>query len=573
MTTSTDVITLSVVWTRLVEVCEEMGAGLRKTAFSPAIREAEDCGVGLFDRRGRLLAQGVFTPGQVGSMPFALRHALDAYPAETLRPGDGIVLNDPYMGNGHLPDVFCFTPVYRDEELVGYAGSCAHHMDVGGAAPGSQATVGIVDMHQEGIRIRPVRAFVDGDPVREVLDLVTANVRRPDDTAGDLKAQMTTCLIGARRLRELYDEYGEDVMESCFDELIARTEAGARAAIAAIPDGRYEFEDHLDDWGPDTDPVRIAVAVEVSGDEITVDFTGTSPAVRAALNSTYNFTYAYSLFTVKALTDSTLPENEGGRRPLTVVAPEGSFLNPVPPAPTGARATVAIRIVDAIMGALAQALPERAVAAPSHFVNTTFGGTSDTGEPFVYYELLIGGVGGRAGSDGVDGLVSCFNTSNIPVEIHEATSPVLVERLELLEDSGGPGLHRGGAGIRKVLRVLAGPVRLTNLADRHVYPAWGLFGGEPGTTGSVTLSRNGQTEALHSKTTRDVAAGDVLDYRVAGAGGWGRPLERDPDAVLEDVLDGLVSVAAAEERYGVVIDEAAGAVDRVSTAERRKERE
>ncbi|HMJ96639.1 MAG TPA: hydantoinase B/oxoprolinase family protein [Thermoleophilaceae bacterium] len=571
MSDSIDVITLSVVWTRLVEICEEMGAALRKTAFSPAIREAEDCGVGLFDRRGRLLAQGVFTPGQVGSMPFALQHALDAYPAETLRPGDGIVLNDPYMGNGHLPDIFCFAPVYSDDELVGYAGSCAHHMDVGGAAPGSQATVGIFDMHQEGIRITPVRAFVGGDPVREVLELVTANVRKPDDTAGDLRAQMTTCLIGARRLVELYDEYGEAVIEGCMDELIARTETGAREAVSAIPDGRYEFEDYLDDWGPDTDPVRIAVAVDVSGDEITVDFTGTGPAVRAALNCPYNFTYAYSLFAVKALTDATLPENEGGRRPLTVIAPEGCFLNPIPPAPTGARATVAIRIVDAIMGALSQALPERAVAAPSHFVNTTFGGVSDTGEPFVYYELLIGGVGGRAHSDGVDGLVSCFNTSNIPVEIHEATSPVLVERLELLEDSGGPGLHRGGVGIRKVLRVLAGPVRLTNLADRQVYPAWGLFDGEPGAIGSVTLSRNGHTEVLHSKTTRDVAAGDILDYRVAGAGGWGRPFARDPDAVLDDVIDGLVSVAAAEERYGVVVDRAAGEVDLTKTAERRKE--
>lgn len=551
---ATDVVTLSVVWTRFIEICEEMGAGLRKTAYSPAIREAEDCGVGLFDRQGRLVAQGVFTPGQVGSMPFALRAALDVFPADTLRPGDGIVLNDPYLGNGHLPDVFCFAPIFLDDTLIGFAGCCAHHMDVGGAAPGSQVTVGITDLYQEGMRITPVMAFREGEPVRDVIQLIADNVRKPHDTAGDLRAQMTTCLIGERRYIELHREYGEDVIEGCIDELIARTEQAARAAISEIPDGRYEFVDYLDDWGPDTKPVRIQCAVDVSGDEIVVDYTGTGPAARAAINCPYNFTYAYTLFAIKALTDPSIPENEGGRRPLRVIAPEGCFVNPVPPAPTGARATVAIRIVDVVMGALAQALPGRAVAAPSHFVNTTFGGTLPDGEPFVYYELLIGGVGGRPSCDGEDALVSCFNTSNIPVEIHEATAPVLVERFELLADSGGPGLHRGGVGIRKAIRLLAGPVLLTNLSDRYTIAPWGLAGGDPGECGFVNLLRDGGESALHSKATCELEAGDVLDYRVSGAGGWGNPFERDPAAVLEDVIDELVSPEAARERYGVVLN-------------------
>jgi N-methylhydantoinase B len=564
-----DVLTLTVVWRRLMDVCDEMGTVLHKTAYSAVVREAEDCAVGLFNRRAELIGQAVSTPGQVATMPFALRHALDAFPAETLQPGDGILLNDSYMGNGHLPDVFCFTPVFADGDLVGFAGTCAHHLDVGGAAPGSQATEGIYDMFQEGMRILPVRAFIGEEPVEDVFRLITGNVRKPKEVRGDLRAQMNACLVGGRRLSELYGEYGAQTVEDSIAEILARTEDAMRQAILAIQDGRYEFEDQLDDFGPGTPPLVIKCAVEIKGDSVHIDYTGSSPQARAALNSPYNFTYAYSLFAIRTLTDSTIPETEGTRRPVTVYAPPGSFLNPTPPTATGARASAAIRIVDSVMGAMAQAVPERAVAAPSQFANTTFGGLDPaTGEPFVYYELLIGGFGARAGKDGVDGLAACFNTSNIPVEVVEATTPIAIERLGFIQDSAGPGKFRGGCGITKDIKLFAGPVHLTNLSDRYDRGPWGLAGGGPGAPGSAELIENGVTESLQSKVTRDVNAGATVRYSSSGAGGQGSPLERDPQAVRGDVLDGYVSGTAAFAVYGVKLD--AGEIDVEGTEAQRR---
>jgi N-methylhydantoinase B len=494
-----------------------------------------------------------------------------------LAPGDGLVLNDPYLGNGHLPDFFCFFPIYVDGQLVGFSGSCAHHADVGGAAPGSQVTAGIFDMYQEGVRVPPVRLFRDGAPVDELLRVITANVRRPTDMVGDLKAQASACAVGARRIQELYAEYGDELVEDCVEQLLDRTEQAMRDAVSEIPDGRYEFEDRLDDYGPDTDPVVIKATVEVEGSRVKIDFAGTSLQVRAALNCPFNFTYAYSLFALKTLTDPTIPENEGGRRVLEVSAPRGCFLNPTVPAPTGARATVAIRIVDAIMGAMSQALPGRAVAAPSHFVNTTFGGfagsdgaEAETGEGFVYYELLLGSFGARPEKDGVDGLVSCFNTGNIPIEVHEATAPVLIHSFGFTPDSAGPGKYRGGVGVQKEIELLSGPIRLTNLSDRYRFRPWGLFGGGAGAPGDAVLTREGQRTQLHSKVTCELQMGDVIAYHVSGAGGWGDPFERRPEAVLEDVLNGLVSAEAAREAYRVAIDAATGTVDRELTEALRR---
>jgi N-methylhydantoinase B len=574
MTTAStiDTLTLTVVWRRVMEICEGMGTVLKRTAYSAVVREAEDCAVGLFDRRAELIGQAVYTPGQVGTMPFALRHALEAFPAESLSPGDGILLNDSYMGNGHLPDVFCFTPVFSNCELVGYAGTCAHHLDVGGAAPGSQATEGIVDIYQEGMRILPVKGFVEAQPVEDVFRLITGNVRRPKEVRGDLRAQMSACLVGARRVAELYDDYGTDVVEKSIAEILSRTEHAMRKAIAAIPDGRYDFHDQLDDYGPNTEPLEIRVSVEVNGESVHIDFTGSSPQARAALNSPYNFTYAYSLFAIRSLTDPTIPETEGTRKPVSVHAPSGCFLNPTPPAATGARASAAIRIVDAVMGAMVKAVPDKAVAAPSQFANTTFGGLDPTsGEPFVYYELLIGGFGARPNKDGVEGLAAGFNTSNIPVEVTEATTPISIEQLAFIEDSAGAGRYRGGCAIRKDIKLLVGPVHLTNLSDRYKHGPWGLAGGHAGATGSAVLEQGGRERSLQSKLTCDVNAGTVIRYSSSGAGGWGHPFERDPQAVLDDVIDGYVSQPQAFAVYGVQIDTVTATIDVAATEERRQE--
>jgi N-methylhydantoinase B len=574
MPTDVDVVTLSVIRNKLIDICEEMGGVLRRTAYSAAIREAEDMGVALFDRAGRTIAQGTFTPGHMGSMPFALAHALRAHPPETLRAGDGLLLNDPYMGNGHFPDVFCFAPIFHQGELVAYAGSCAHHTDIGGAAPGSQMVVGIYDMFQEGLRIPPVRFYRAGKPLSDIFDLVSGNTRTPRDTAGDLRAQMNACVVGGRRYQQLLDEYSIATVEHCIDEVIQATEQAMRAAIRAFPDGTYRFADYMDDYGPGTEPVRISVTIRVQGDEVWVDFDGTSPQVRSALNSTFNFTYAYTTFALKCVLNPHLPDNAGTRVPFHVSAPPGCFVNPVPPAPCGARATVVIRIVDALMGALAQADPTRVVAAPSHFVNTTIGGLDEaTGEPYVHYEMLLAGFGARHGKDGPDGLASCFNTGNIPVEIHEANAPVVVELVEYVQDSAGPGRWRGGSGLRKRLRVLQGPVTISNLTDRFKFEPWGLAGGLPGARGSIQLLRDGQATALHSKGADQLEAGDRIEFVTSGAGGMGPPLERDPALVVQDVLDGFVSREAAQQNYGVVIDPAQRTLDRDATQQERARRQ
>jgi N-methylhydantoinase B len=566
-----DALSVTVVWKRLIDIAEQMGTTLQRTAYSAGIREAEDLSVALFDRHAALVSTAVYTPGQVGSMPQALRNALQFFPPESLRPGDGIVMNDSYLGNGHLPDVYCFAPIFRGQELVGYAASCGHHMDMGGSAPGSQQTQGVVDMYAEGIRILPVKAFVDGEPVADIFRLITGNVRRPKNTAGDLRAQMNACVIGSQRFLELYDEYGEALVEACLAEIEHKAEVAVRDAIAAIPNGRYMFEDFMDDYGPGTEPLRIQVAVEVSDTAIHIDYAGTSPEVGAAINCPLNFTYAWTMYAVRALTSPDVPENEGTRRPITVSAPEGCLVNPLPPAPSGARATAAMRIVDAVMGAMAQAMPERGLAAPSHFCNVTYGGRSrETGEAYIGYEMLLGGFGARPDKDGDDGLVASINCTNIPVEVQEATNPVFVERLEYLTDSAGAGKFRGGTGIRRDIRVFD-DLTFTTIGDRFVYPPWGLWGGGPGALGSAELIRDGVTSVMGSKETFDVHPGDVFISRVSGAGGLGNPMERDPQAVLGDVLDGFVTTESAAREYGVVIDGQREVVDEEETRRLRSQ--
>jgi N-methylhydantoinase B len=339
-----------------------------------------------------------------------------------------------------------------------------------------------------------------------------------------------------------------------------------------VPPGRYEFEDFMDDYGPGTEPLRISVAVEVAESSIHVDFTGTSPQVRAAINCPFNFTYAWTLYGIRALTSPFVPENEGTRRPISVSAPEGCFVNPTPPSPSGARAIAAMRIVDAVMGAMAKALPQRGLAAPSHFCNVTYGGRNrSTGEAYIGYEMLLGGFGARPDKDGEDGLVASINCTNIPVEVQEATNPVLIERLEYITDSAGVGKFRGGTGIRRDIRILD-DLAFTTIGDRFKFPPWGLWGGKSGATGSAQLIRDGVSQTLGSKGTFEVRAGDLFISCVSGAGGFGDALTRDPEAVLKDVLDGLVSAQAAIEQHGVSIDLAHERVDEEKTRALRKAR-
>ena len=564
-----DPLTVGVVWAALLSIADEAGTALRRTAYSAAVREGRDFSIGLFDPQGQMIAQGDFSPGHLGSMPSMVRHVLREYPAETLAPGDAIVLNDLYMGSGHFPDFFLTTPVFYQGRLIAFAVACAHQTDVGGAAPGSQAVEGVQDFYQEGIRILPTKLWRGGEVNREVMRLITANVRVPDLVEGDLKAMRTSGRVAELRLLELFRRYGTETVLAAWAEILAHSEREMRAAIRALPPGRYAAEDFYDDYGRGTEPLRVYVTVIVEGDEITVDFTGSSLQTPSGMNSVMNYTLAYTWHTIKsALVQQTIPQNAGTIRPIHARAPEGSLFNPRPPAAGGARAVMQQRIVDVILQALAQAVPDRVIAASSHWANPIFEGTDPTRpRRFVYYEIIVGGLGARPHKDGAEAVCGSFNLENIPVEVNESTYPILIERLELAPDTSGAGRFRGSCGLRKDIRFLGERGKVSNLSDRHRFPPPGLFGGLPGATGATILNPGTPKEqALHSKAIYPLEHGDLISFRTSGSGGYGDPLDREPAAVARDVMLGYVSPAKAREWYGVVADTATGQVDEATTA-------
>ena len=549
-----DPVTLGVIWGALQSIAVEIGTTVHKTAYSEQAREGQDFSVAVFDPAGRMVAQGPYSPGHMGAMSFAVRNALAAHPVETLRPGDAILLNDPLLGSGHLPDFFITQPAFHAGELIGFAVNILHHTDVGGARPGSQAVEGIFDYFQEGLRIPPTKVWQEYREQAGIVGIIAANTRTPDKVLGDLRAQRSALRVGELRLTELCERYGRPTLLAAMDEIVARSEANMRAAIRAVPDGVYAFEDFLDDSGPNTAPLRVAVTVTVDGDAMTIDYAGSSPQTASGMNSYINYTRSYSYAAVKCLTDPAGPMNEGALRPITVLAPEGSFLNPRPPAGGGPRAVICYRIFEAVIGALAPALPERVAAAASHFANPTFGGWDRARtRRFVAYELVLSGTGARATRDGCEAMSYAFNASNIPVEAQEAQQPVVIECFEFIRDSAGAGRFRGGCGIRRDMRFLADEGKLTNLSERQRFRPYGLFGGQPGALARTVLNPGAGEELVHGKQSREFAYGDVISFQQSGAGGYGDPFTREPARVLADVLDDYVSIAAACEQYGVVI--------------------
>lgn len=565
-----DPITLGVVWGALHSIAVEIGTTVHKTAYSEQAREGQDFSVAVFDRQGRMVAQGPYSPGHMGAMSFAVKNALTAHPADTLRPGDAILLNDPLLGSGHLPDFFITQPVFWDGQLVGFVVNIVHHTDVGGQRPGSQGVVGIFDYYQEGLRIPPTKVWQEYREQEGILGIIGANTRTPEKVLGDLRAQRSALRVGELRLEELVARYGVETVFVAMEEILDRTEETLRRAIREIPDGAYSFEDFLDDYGPGTEPLRIFVTVRVQGDEIAIDYTGSSPQTPSGLNSYINYTRSYSYAAIKCLADPYGPMNEGALRPITVEAPLGSFLNPRPPAGGGPRAIICYRIFEAVIGALAPALRERVVAASSHFANPTFGGFDPNRKRrFVAYELVLSGTGARAGKDGCEALASAFNASNIPVEAQEANHPLIVERFELVRDSAGPGKYRGGCGVRRDMKFLATEGKFTNLTERQRFAPYGLFGGRPGARGRTVINPGPGEQPVHAKESREFAYGDVISFQQPGAGGYGDATEREPARVVEDVLDEYVSIQQAREAYGVIIDPSTMTVDLAATARLR----
>jgi N-methylhydantoinase B len=552
-----DPITLGVVWGGLVSITVEIGTTIHRTAYSDQAREGQDFSVALFDKHGRMVVQGPYSPGHLGAMNYAVPNVLAQYPVETLRPGDTILLNDPALGSGHFPDFFVTQPVFYSDELVAFATNIVHHTDVGGMRPGSQAVEGVFDYHQEGLFIPPVKIVEEGREAESLIRLIASNSRTPENLLGDLRAQRNSMRVGELRIAELIERHGLQTVEACMETILEQTEATIRERIRDIPDGEYRFTDHMDDSGPDTEPIPIVCSVTVDDDEIRIDFDGTGPQTESGLNSYFNYTRSYTHMAVKCLTDPFGPMNAGAIQPVDISAPEGSFLNPRRPAGGGPRAIICHRVFEVVIGALAQAVPERAVAACSHFANPTWGGYDPrAGRRFVGYELIFAGTGARASKDGVEAMSSPFNASNIPVEALELSKPVVVERFELSPDTGGAGQFRGGCGIRRDLRMVGEDIKFNNLTDRHRFQPYGLAGGQPGSSGRTVVNPGTPGErTVPSKASIDLEAGDVISFQLAGGGGYGDPFQRDPEAVVRDVRLGLVSSQAAERDYGVVLGE------------------
>ena len=562
-----DPILLEVLWNRLVSVVEEQARALMRTSFTSVVREAGDLSAGLFDRRGRMVAQAVTgTPGHVNAMATSAHHFLEAFPTETLRPGDALVTNHPWQTSGHLNDFTVMTPIFRGGEIVAFFGNCCHALDLGGRGFGADGR----QVYEEGLFLPISRLFAGGEPNEELLRIVRANVRTPFEVVGDLYAQAGSNEVGGARLLEMMEEFDLPDIESLSDEVCSRSESAMREAIAAIPDGVYEHRTPTDGFD---EPIELAVAVRVEGDEMVVDYEGSSPQSERGINVVLNYTAAYTTFGVKCAISPDVPNNDGSFRPIRVTAPEGSILNAQHPAPVGGRHIIGHFLPGLVHGALAKVVPERILAQGADSLwNTQITGQKTDGKPFTYVFFSGGGMGARPESDGLSATAFPSGIRGVPAEVIESISPVVMHKRELRPDSAGAGRHRGGFGQVMELGVRGedgGPSwTLSAMYDRTRFPAPGMLGGRDGAAGSVGTTSG---ETLHPKRQQRILAGERLVLKLPGGGGYGDPLERDPELVRRDVEDGLVSVEHALEAYRVVLTEGEDGfvVDEEATARRR----
>jgi N-methylhydantoinase B len=542
-----DPITLEIFKNMFISVADEMGVTLGRTAYSPNIKERRDYSCACFLADGQMIAQAAHIPVHLGAMPASVCAALEAY--DTWAPGDLVALNDPYLGGTHLPDITMVSPVFvettdrleatseQPAEPTFFVASRAHHADVGGMSPGSMPLAS--EIYQEGLIIPPVKMVEAGQTNQAVLDIILRNVRTPTERRGDLAAQMAAHRVGAQRLQEIVDRYGLTETLHYARGLLAYTERMTRAAIARIPDGVYGFADEMDDTGLPTSQSqvdatlpgpRIQVSVQVLGDTMVVDMTGSSPAVEGSINAVKAITESATWYVARCIAGADVPVNSGTFAPVSVIVPKGSFLDAEPPhAVAGGNVETSQRVVDAVLGALSQALPDQIPAASLGTMNnvTVGGHDPERQAPFAYYETVGGGAGAGPTGDGLSGVhVHMTNTLNTPIEALEYTYPFRVRRYALRHGSGGAGQHRGGDGLVRELEFLA-PATVTILSERRRATPYGLQGGAPGAPGRNVLVRDGVERDLPGKVELQVDAGDLLSLRTPGGGGWG------PETVLE----------------------------------------
>ncbi len=566
-----DPITRQVVQHALAAAADEMAVALYRTAYSTIVRDCLDYSTSLCDAKGQMIAQGVTIPLHLGAVPFAMEALFKKFGAD-MEAGDVFILNDPFEGGMHIPDIFVVKPVFWEGERVAFAVSTAHHLDLGGRLPGSSACDN-TEIFQDGLRIPWLKLYRRGEPDTSLFELLRANVRVPHMTLGDLAAQLAACHTGERAILDLIRRYGSQRFAECAADLIEYTERLVRAQIASWPDGSHTFVDYMDSDGVGGPPVCLQVKITIEGDTLTADFTGTSPQVRGAINNTLSFTASVVALCVRCALREEIPNTAGMFRPLRIIAPPGTVVNGVMPAASSMRGITGFRLVDTVFGALAGLLPERILAA-GEGGNTLviLGGQREERSPYVYYELLSGTWGARPDRDGNDGLCNPANVaSNIPIEQAEAEYPVRIERYGLVRDSGGPGQFRGGLAIEREWQLLSGEAHLAIRSDRRDHLPYGLAGGKPGTGSTNILCRPSGEEILPTMISTAMKAGERLYHRQAGGGGWGDPLRRSPEAVARDVRDDKVSPAAARLHYGVVLEPDTLQVDEEATAELRRQ--
>jgi N-methylhydantoinase B len=540
---ASDPITLEVIWNRFLSVANEQQDALIRTAFSTIVRESQDLACGLFDTRGRMIAQSLSgTPGHINAMATSMQHFLAAFPSERLSPGDVLITNDPWQTAGQINDITITTPVFKQDRLVALFANTCHSADIGGRILSAEAR----EVFEEGLRIPIMKLFDRGTPNRVLMQIVRSNVRLPDEVIGDFYAQTACNDAGGRGLLEMMEEFDLDSIDTVADEIIRRSEAAVRAEIAKLPSGEWSNETWSDGF---EEPIVVRCKVRVAGDEIFIDFTGSSPQSTRGINVVLNYTHAYASFAIKAAICPDVPHNEGSFRPVHVSAPPGSILNALEPAPVASRQVIGHFIPSAIFAALSGAMPGRLMApgADPIWLSVWRG----QNPPFTLTLFQVGGTGARPSKDGLNAVGFPSGVAGVPAEIIESLSPVVLQRRQLRPDSGGTGKWRGGLGqLTEFSRRGDGQWSVSSIADRTVYPAPGLLGGQAGATGEVRL---GDGTRLHAKALVELRPGDVVHVNLPGGGGYGDPFERDADKVRWDVIEGYISVEEAERKYGVAV--------------------
>ncbi len=554
-----DPITLEVLWNRLIAVVNEQATALMRTSFTTVVRESGDLSAGVFDPRGYMIAQAVTgTPGHINSMATCIHHFLAVYPAETLRPGDVLITNDPQKTSGQLHDFTVISPIFDDiHRLIAYFGSTCHAIDIGGRGLSADAR----SMYEEGLFVPITKWYDTGRPNEELVKIIRANVREPEQVLGDIHAQVAGNNVGGARLKEFMREFGLTSIEPLADEIITRSERAMRDAIATVPDGVYTHSGQSDGFDA---PVTLAVTITKKGDAIHVDWTGSSPASPRGINVVLNYTHAYVTYALKCALCPDVPNNEGSFRPVTVTAPPGSLLNALPPAPVAGRHVIGHFLPGIVFGALAPVLPGKVIAeGAANIWATQLTGTHANGDPWTYVWFSCGGTGARPTSDGIHTTAFPSGVMGVPVEVIESVAPLLIRRREIAQDSGGPGRFRGGCGQYMEVGALTGRgYNLGPIFDRTRVPAEGYAGGGQGARGAITLSDGRE---LQDKSQVALAADERFTLQLPGGGGYFDPLTRDRQAVLDDVLDGFVSIDAARSQYGVVIDRVSMTLDEEAT--------